>query len=179
MFTNLHPDDHLDFEDGIIPKDPFVEGGNHQDANSWKMDPSQVHPIEMFETQTINHLAPTMLLNGLLPYMTPKDDNIPSYVINVTSVEGQFSVDVKESDHIHTNMSKAALNMLTRSGADYYAKNGILVNSVDPGWISSAITTWKEPPLTVRDGAMRLLHPILTESTECGKLYKNYEVVEW
>lgn len=69
--------------------------------------------------------------------------------------------------------------MLTKSGAGYYAKRVILVNSVDTGWISWTLPTWTRPPLGLRDGAMRILHPILAQIDECGNLYKNYKQVDW
>ena len=69
--------------------------------------------------------------------------------------------------------------MLTRTTAEYYARRGVLVNSVDTGWVSSAIKTWKAPPLTTTDAAFRILNPVLSQSAVYGKLFKNYAVVDW
>ena len=103
----------------------------------------------------------------------------PSYIINVTSHEGQFATTGKTDYHIHTNMSKAALNMLTRSSSHYFAGHGVLMNGVDTGWISSGIQTYKEPPLTCEDGAARILHPILSSSGKYGLLLKDFEPTHW
>ena len=140
----------------------------------------------------INAVAPAIMLSQLAPLLTPQwsadNDQIDaidalsmghSFVVNVTSHEGQFCTSGKTDHHIHTNISKACLNMLTRTSSHYYAKMGILINSVDTGWVSSALPTFKEPPLTLQDATKRILHPILIGSFEYGKLYKNYKVVDW
>jgi hypothetical protein len=69
--------------------------------------------------------------------------------------------------------------MLTRSSSQYFARNGVLMNSVDTGWISSAIQTYKAPPLTCEDGAARVLEPILSRSRKYGLLLKYFESAKW
>ena len=187
MFTNLHPDD-LDWKEDDFPSgetDAFGEQSDKRERHSWHLRPPEVHSVELFEAQMINHLSPVQMLTGLAPLLEPTvaavqaGHTAPSHVINVTSIEGQFSVPAKECVHVHTNMSKASLNMLTRTTAEYYARRGVLVNSVDTGWVSSAIKTWKAPPLTTTDAAFRILNPVLSQSAVYGKLFKNYAVVDW
>ena len=187
MFTNLHPDD-LDWKEDDFPSgetDAFGEQSDKRERHSWHLRPPEVHSVELFEAQMINHLSPVQMLTGLAPLLEPTvaavqaGHTAPSHVINVTSIEGQFSVPTKECVHMHTNMSKASLNMLTRTTAEYYARRGVLVNSVDTGWVSSAIKTWKAPPLTTTDAAFRILNPVLSQSSVYGKLFKNYSVVDW
>eukprot|EP00754_Rhynchopus_humris_P029970 Rhum_TRINITY_DN15246_c1_g1::Rhum_TRINITY_DN15246_c1_g1_i2::g.146078::m.146078 len=183
MFTNLHPDD-LDWKESDFPtgvRDYYGEQSDMRERHSWHLRPPEVHAVELFEAQMINHLSPVQLLTGLAALLEPPvaGDTAPGHVINVTSIEGQFSVPMKESVHMHTNMSKASLNMLTRTTAEYYARRGVLVNSVDTGWVSSAIKTWKAPPLTTVDAAFRILNPVLSQSGVYGKLFKNYAVVDW
>lgn len=115
------------------------------------------------------------------------------FVINVSSSEGQFSYENKTIFHPHTNMTKAALNMLTRTSAEEFAGSGIYMNSVDVGWISTgAIEPLRKrqaevgyvPPLDPVDGASRILDPViqvLTNRQEAiyGKLIKNYKVIDW
>ena len=60
-----------------------------------------------------------------------------TYVVNVSAMEGQFSRRYKGPGHPHTNMAKAALNMLTRTSADeMLEQDGILMTAVDTGWIT-------------------------------------------
>jgi len=114
------------------------------------------------------------------------------FIINVTSSEGQFSYTNKTIFHPHTNMTKAALNMLTRTSAKQYKDYDIYMNAVDVGWVSTgAIEVLREkqyergyiPPLDPVDGASRIMHPII-EAIEnsnmfTGKLLKNYRVEDW
>jgi len=62
---------------------------------------------------------------------------VPSYVINVSSMEGVFYRDYKSCFHPHTNMAKASLNMITRTCAQDFAKQNIFMNSVDTGWVTN------------------------------------------
>jgi NAD(P)-dependent dehydrogenase (short-subunit alcohol dehydrogenase family) len=131
-----------------------------------------------------------MLISQLKPLMQ-RGDSHPRHIINVSAVEGQFAQG-KRGIHPHTNMAKAALNMLTRSIADDYAESGIYVNSVDPGWVSDQIphTTDEERarmtaelPLDYIDAAARLYDPIFTErhgqTPIFGKFLKDYRVAVW
>jgi NAD(P)-dependent dehydrogenase (short-subunit alcohol dehydrogenase family) len=156
--------------------EPFVKSAK----NTWKKSLEEVSQRELLEVQLVNNIAPTILLQQLSPLLkVTKEDLKSSYVINVTSHEGQFFTDGKTDFHIHNNMSKSALNMLTRSSAEYYSQLGIYLNSVDTGWISSSIDTFVEPPLTCEDGASRILYPIYTKSTTYGQLLKNYVNTPW
>ncbi len=59
------------------------------------------------------------------------------YVVNVSAMEGQFGRGYKGPGHPHTNMAKAALNMLTRTSAkEMLETDGILMTAVDTGWIT-------------------------------------------
>ncbi|KAF0979515.1 hypothetical protein FDP41_001432 [Naegleria fowleri] len=193
---NLTKEDFDSNLDKMFPPGETDEFGEQQDNrthHSWTYKLPDVDTVELLETQMINNIAPTILVAQLMEIMQPNvdeshctydmDDLLTgkhlSYIVNVVSHEGIFNVEGKTDSHIHTNMSKAALNMLTRSAASYYAKKGILMNSADTGWISSAIETFMEPPLNISDGAYRILHPILTASLDYGKLYKNYHEIKW
>ena len=58
-----------------------------------------------------------------------------AFIVNVSAMEGKFYRH-KTANHPHTNMAKAALNMMTRTCADELARSGVLMNSVDTGWIN-------------------------------------------
>jgi NAD(P)-dependent dehydrogenase (short-subunit alcohol dehydrogenase family) len=114
------------------------------------------------------------------------------YIINVTAMEGVFNYVNKQSYHPHTNMAKAALNMMTRTSAIDYAQDNIFMNSVDTGWITNENpypiakemeSQGFQPPLDAKDGAARIYDPIYvgikTGKNQYGKLLKNYQVSDW
>ena len=130
--------------------------------NSWRLQLHEVSSVELLETQLVNAVAPFVLNARLKPLMeaTPGDHK---HVVNVSAVEGQFYRPRKTTKHPHTNMAKAALNMMTRTSATDYHDSGINMNSVDTGWVSDedpvAIAEAKtaeqrfHPPLDIVDGA--------------------------
>jgi NAD(P)-dependent dehydrogenase (short-subunit alcohol dehydrogenase family) len=161
--------------------DKFGVQVDNRTKHTWNTKVTQVSDIELLEVQAINNIAPTMIVSKLFDVMRVEKGVKPerSYVINVTSHEGMFETTGKTDYHVHTNQSKAALNMLTRSSATQFAKKGIIMNSVDTGWVSSGLPTFREPPLSAEDGAARILYPIFADETNYGHLFKNYEIVPW
>ena len=93
------------------------------------------------------------------------------FIINVSAVEGQFHRNAKTHRHPHTNMAKAALNMMTRTAALGYRRNDIYMTSVDTGWVSDQrphpMAQYErrvkgfEIPLDYMDGAARIYDPIV------------------
>ena len=84
-------------------------------------------------------------------------------------MEGQFYRATKTDKHPHTNMAKAALNMMTRTSAPDFVKDGIHMNAVDTGWVTDedpAVHAARKaeegfsPPLDIIDGAARIVDPI-------------------
>ncbi|MEJ7567155.1 MAG: SDR family oxidoreductase [Gaiellaceae bacterium] len=180
--------------------DLFPEGRLDQDLqqvdlrerNSWRLLLDEVSSVELLETQLVNAVAPFVLNARLKPLMlrTPERDK---HIVNVSAVEGQFYRRFKTTRHPHTNMAKAALNMMTRtSAADYYS-DGIHMNSVDTGWVSDEdpahIAEQKaaehrfRPPLDIVDGAARIVDPIihgrLTGEHLWGLFLKDYRPTDW
>lgn len=158
--------------------------------NSWTARLGDIDPAEMLEVQLVNAVAPFLLADRLLPLLTASP-HPRRYLLNVSAVEGQFTVTDKTSRHPHTNMAKAALNMLTRTTADDLATRGIHACSVDTGWITDekplparerrAAAGWR-PPLDIVDGAARIYHPIVqgqAGSPVHGVLLKDYRPVAW
>ena len=94
-----------------------------------------------------------------------------SFIVNVSSMEGKF-YRPKTVFHSHTNMAKAALNMLTRTASVDYQTSNIYMSAVDTGWINDenplekasriAQTSNFCPPLDEVDAAARILDPIFT-----------------
>ncbi|MFF1777549.1 SDR family NAD(P)-dependent oxidoreductase [Streptomyces virginiae] len=176
-----------------LPREAVDEAGLLPETaatNSWTLRLGQIDPTELLEVQLVNAVAPFLLADRLLPLLdaSPHPDR---YLINVSAVEGQFTVRNKTGDHPHTNMAKAALNMLTRTSAADLAGRGIHTCSVDTGWVTDekplparerhAATGWR-PPLDIVDGAARVYHPIVRGRAGApvhGVLLKDYRQVPW
>lgn len=179
--------------DAPLPQEAVDEAGLLTETaatNSWTLRLGQVDPVELLEVQLVNAIAPFLLADRLLPLLDTSP-NPHRYLINVSAVEGQFTVRNKTSDHPHTNMAKAALNMLTRTSAADLAARGIHTCSVDTGWVTDekplparerhAATGWR-PPLDIVDGAARIYHPIVQGQAGApihGVLLKDYQHVAW
>lgn len=154
----------------------YVHG---QDINSWHLQIHNVSQAEMEEVVRINAIGPCILLQTLQPLL--KTSIYPVHIVHVHAREGLF--EVKKTDiHVHSNMAKAALHMLTKclAGAKWYSQAGrIRVHGVDPGWISvdeyyEHSRPWLAPPLDEIDGAARILHPIFSQADSCSKTVRHY-----
>jgi NAD(P)-dependent dehydrogenase (short-subunit alcohol dehydrogenase family) len=160
--------------------------------NSWRLTLSDVPSPEMLEVQLVNAVAPFILCSKLKPLML-RHRTDEKHIVNVSAVEGQFSRHTKTDKHPHTNMAKAALNMMTLTSAPDYAKDGIFMNAVDTGWVTdedpAAISARKQemhdfqPPLDIVDGAARVCDPffsgLLTGQHVWGKFLKDYAPCAW
>jgi NAD(P)-dependent dehydrogenase (short-subunit alcohol dehydrogenase family) len=137
--------------------------------NSWTLRLGEVDTIELLEVHLVNAIAPFVLNNHLKPLLL-RSPFARRFVVNVSAMEGQFNRAAKTVFHPHTNMAKAALNMMTRTSAADFAKDGIYMNSVDTGWITEENplpkrmriydATGFRPPLDCVDGMARIYDPI-------------------
>jgi NAD(P)-dependent dehydrogenase (short-subunit alcohol dehydrogenase family) len=167
---------------GLVP-DPHP-------VNSWSQRVDEVDPTELLEVQLCNMTAPFILVSRLRPAMAAAPAR-RKYVVNVSAMEGQFSRGYKGPGHPHTNMAKAALNMLTRTSAQEMLTDGILMTSVDTGWITderphpTKMRLAEEgfhAPLDLVDGAARVYDPIVRgERGEdlYGCFLKDYRRAPW
>jgi NAD(P)-dependent dehydrogenase (short-subunit alcohol dehydrogenase family) len=103
--------------------------------NSWRLTLGEVPAAELLEVHLVNAVAPFLLASRLRPLMV-QDRTDEKHIINVSAMEAQFARKKKTDKHPHTNMAKAALNMMTRTSASDYAAQGIFMNSVDTGWVT-------------------------------------------
>ncbi len=161
------------------------------DINSWTQHVQQVDPIEMLEVQLCNMTAPFILVSRLRPAMAASSAR-RKYVVNVSAMEGQFGRGYKGPGHPHTNMAKAALNMLTRTSAqEMFETDGILMTAVDTGWITDErphptkmrlADEGFHAPLDLVDGAARVYDPIVRGEAGddvYGCFLKDYEPAAW
>jgi len=160
--------------------------------NSWRLTLAEVPTIELLEVQLVNAIAPFVLSARLKPLMT-RERTGDKHIVNVSAMEGQFYREHKTDKHPHTNMAKAALNMLTRTSAPDFVQDGIHMNSVDTGWVTdedpAALAERKteihgfHPPLDIVDGAARIVDPIFhglnTGEHLWGLFLKDYRAVPW
>ena len=162
-------------------------------TNSWLQKLGAVSTIEMLEVQLVNTIAP-FIFNSKLKPLLMNSAFARRFIVNVSAMEGQFSRETKTSNHPHTNMAQAALNMMTRTAAADYAKDGIYMNSVDTGWITNENpvpvkakieeTQDTYTPLDTIDGMARVYDPIARGVNEAqaplfGCFLKDYAPYPW
>jgi NAD(P)-dependent dehydrogenase (short-subunit alcohol dehydrogenase family) len=161
-----------------------------RDVNSWVLRDGDVSPHEWLQAHVVNAFAPFLLTSRLRPLLTASAHPL-RHVVQVSAMEGSFSRRHKTVRHPHTNMAKASLNMLVRTVAPDYARDGILMNSVDTGWVTderphAGKTAQRDrgfrPPLDVIDGAARVYDPIIRAEAGdpvSGHFLKDYRTAPW
>jgi NAD(P)-dependent dehydrogenase (short-subunit alcohol dehydrogenase family) len=180
---------HL-FPEGRLDQD--MQQVDLRERNSWRLLMAEVPSVELLEVQLVNAIAPFIINARLKPLMlrTPNHDK---HIVNVSAVEGQFYRKFKTTRHPHTNMAKAALNMMTRTAATDYLNDGIHMNSVDTGWVTDedpveiaarkVVEERFHPPLDIIDGAARIVDPIMhglnTGEHIWGQFLKDYKPSDW
>ncbi len=178
------------FPEGEVDAD--LQQVDLREVNSWRLRLGEIETAEMLELQLVNIIAPFVLCNRLIPMMQ-RENTGQKHIVNVSAMEGKFLRFKKDSRHPHTNMAKAALNMLTHTSAADLLKDGIFINAVDTGWVTDEdpvnLARFKEevhdfqPPLDIVDGAARVCDPffdgILTGKHWSGKFLKDYFPIDW
>ena len=189
LAEDLERGNHL-YPQGRLDQD--LQQVDMRDFNSWRMTLADVPTAELLEVHLVNAVAPFVLNARLRPLLAavPTRD---AHVVNVSAMEGQFYRRWKTDKHPHTNMAKAALNMMTRTSAADYVRDGIHMNSVDTGWVTDEDPQHHasrkqeihgfHPPLDIVDGAARIVDPLFdgvnTGNNLWGLFLKDYKPAPW
>lgn len=188
------PDEAFALPDRIFPEGRLDEDLQQVDLrtmNSWRLKLADVSTPELLEVQLVNAIAPFILNSKLKPLLL-RGNTGDRHIVNVSAMEGQFYRVTKTDRHPHTNMAKAALNMMTRTSAPDYRKDGIYMNAVDTGWVTDEdpamhverkVSEGFQPPLDIIDGAARILDPFFTGLNTgvhtWGQFLKDYKPSPW
>jgi len=192
-----------DVDEQLFPKGQLDVNAQQIDlrsTNSWLLTLPNIPTPEVVEVLAVNSVAPLIFnakLRDLMVATKAKDlaeekTDEGRYIINVSAMEGKF-YRFKNANHPHTNMAKAALNMMTRTSATEYAQAGIYMNSVDTGWINDenplpeAARISKDnnfqTPIDEVDAAARVVDPLVAGvnggERVFGKFLKDYKETEW
>ncbi len=188
------------FPRGVLDQD--LQQVDLRTHNSWRLTLGEVPTIELLEVLLVNATAPFVMTSRLLPLMlrvraappgTATSKDPAKHVVLVSAMEGQFYREHKTDRHPHTNMAKAALNMIVRTSAGGLARDGVFMNAVDTGWVTdedpahlAALKAEEHsfsPPLDVVDGAARIVAPIVdgfrSGEHRAGLLFKDYRAAPW
>ncbi|TVY65598.1 Uncharacterized protein LSUE1_G010228 [Lachnellula suecica] len=187
-------EEHTSMPHAISTNDNTTGAAQNQNEKcSWFQTLHEIPYEDIISAHSVNTFVPLILIRELLPLMgiTRSQTRLPlstaprAHIVNVSAREGIFEADPKSKHkngfHVHTNLAKAALNMLTETEAwPAWRERRVAMNSVDPGYLSMPLEMEERGgvcPIGWEDGAGRVLWPIAVgERGEAvwGRFLKDY-----
>ncbi|CAL5868723.1 uncharacterized protein PFLUO_LOCUS2950 [Penicillium psychrofluorescens] len=180
-------------EGRVVQKGLRTTGDVDSDSrSSWMQSLDEIPYEDLISAHSVNAFVPLILCRELLPLMGAAGSSSTStskpvgYIVNVSSREGILedmpNSRSKAGHHVHTNMSKAAINMITETEAGKaWQTRRVAMNSVDPGYMSAAPECQPKNgcPIGFEDGTARVLWPIAVGEVEnrviSGRFLKHFE----
>jgi NAD(P)-dependent dehydrogenase (short-subunit alcohol dehydrogenase family) len=156
--------------------------------SSWVQSLTEIPYEDIITAHSVNTFVSLILIRELLALMANNtwepagtwDRPASGFIVNVSSREGIFErspqSSAKSGKHVHTNMSKAGLNMITETEeSTTFREHRVAMNTVDPGYMSAAPefehAYGGERPIGWEDGAGRVLWPIALSQSKRGRGY--------
>lgn len=106
-----------------------------------------------------------------------------SHIINLDSGHGAMSIPIDDATSSAYRMSKAALNMYTRTAAFRLKEKGIIVSSIAPGWVKTAmgnsLATDAEKPDRTPEDAAEDIYQLAISNPESGFFWEFGKKREW
>lgn len=168
-----------------------------ESKTSWVQSLHEIPYEDVISAHSVNTFVPLILIRELLPLMGTSrphpvaNDRLTkplAHIINVSAREGVFESAPtnrhKNGYHVHTNLTKAALNMLTETeAAAAWRDRKVAMNSVDPGYLSAAKEVienrkrnggWDGCPIGWDDGAARVLWSVAVGESGKGAVWGRF-----
>ncbi|MDF4203828.1 SDR family NAD(P)-dependent oxidoreductase [Maribacter sp. SA7] len=137
-----------------------------------KWDNSAISIIQLKETFNVNLFGTVELAEAIIPRMVSK-----GHIVNVSSGWGAFSEPNLDEYQPHYKMSKAALNMYTKTMSKRLISKNITVSSIDPGWTKTDMggsNADREPEEAAND-----ILELIQSNVETGKFWHFGKVRGW
>ncbi|ANB50987.1 putative oxidoreductase [Powai lake megavirus] len=157
---------------------------DHRSSNTWGQNIFKTSDDEIISVVQNNIIGSVLIDKYLIPIMRHDKD---TYVIHVHAKEGTLDTH-KTMNHMHTNIAKAGLHMLTRCLAgdpdsDEPRPLYPQIHGVNPGWFSIDEYPVRarfrskifNPPIDEIDAASRVVHPIFYQLPSSHKTWVHYQ----
>jgi NAD(P)-dependent dehydrogenase (short-subunit alcohol dehydrogenase family) len=129
---------------------------------------------EAHQVLEVNLFGAWRLTQGLLPLLRERGSG---RIVNVSSGAGQL--DDMQGGRAAYRVSKAALNALTRILAAEEGRNGVLVNTMCPGWVQTDMGG-SSAPRTVEEGADTAVWlATLPDDGPTGGFFRDRQPIPW
>jgi gluconate 5-dehydrogenase len=106
---------------------------------SWG-SPSLTHPLEKWRAVIdVNLTGAWLMSQATAPHMIERGGGA---ILNVSSITAQLGIEPELQDTVSYNASKGGLEALTRDLAVKWARHGIRVNAIAPGYFHTRLTDY-------------------------------------